>query len=805
MKRPSLPTLYQTGLKFPKVVLGLSLVLTLLSLFAARNLRIESDLTALLPSHNEDVQNFLTMREHFGGMGHLVVTVEAEDTALAERFAEAFAPRIESLPAILYVDYKAPVDFFAERKWLYLDKEDLEEIDRRVGKTLELQKKGISPILSRWIDLADPEDLPDLEFKDLLKKYEKRYLGAQGAAAQEKGRLLVLWIKAKENPQNLDASRELVAAVRGIERELRRDPRYQTLKVGYTGDYETSIEQADFTRQEIARVSLGVSIVLLLVVSLFFRRVAAIFLVGIPLALGIVWTGGLISILLKHVNVLTGFSAAILAGLGSDYGIYLLARYRREMEKGIGFERACRLAFSNTGKATFGSMITTVAAFAALTLSDFRLFVEFGIVGGIGLLLNYVAMMVVMPALLSLTSGLRLEARGKRQGAFPERLKNKIFNTRGAFGGVILTLLLCLLSSFTIPAQSTVTYQDTQMQPPDLPGARLNERVISQEGVYSSPTLLVHHGADQEEKTVRRLEALLKDRPEGSLVFNRVLGLTSFVPESQPEKKEILRRIAGKFENVRLFLERKKAEFLEGLSDSIRSPTITQEGLPKEIRHRFESVHEKGYYAVYLYSAIYRETAEEMRRYKEGVKRLIGQEGLHSIPVDSNFITHDVVSLIQHEAPQGLLTLIAFLALFVMATIRPLARGAVLIAHLIAGLFLLAGALWCAGIPLNVINVVVFPIILGTGIDCFIHFSHRYDEAGDLDRTLALQTPSILVSNLTTMIGFGGLIFTSSAGLRSIGWLAVIGIGLMTILCLFVFPRALSLRQGSSLVQRRTP
>lgn len=105
---------------------------------------------------------------------------------------------------------------------------------------------------------------------------------------------------------------------------------------------------------------------------------------------------------------------------------------------------------------------------------------------------------------------------------------------------------------------------------------------------------------------------------------------------------------------------------------------------------------------------------------------------------------------------------------------------------------LLSGILYLTGIRLNILNISVFPIILGTGIDCFIHFSHRFDEEGDLSKTIYYEVPAITISNLTSIVGFGGLLFTSSVGLRSIGWVSVLGLGIITSLCTLVFPRLLS-------------
>jgi len=163
------------------------------------------------------------------------------------------------------------------------------------------------------------------------------------------------------------------------------------------------------------------------------------------------------------------------------------------------------------------------------------------------------------------------------------------------------------------------------------------------------------------------------------------------------------------------------------------------------------------------------------------------------IPVDPAFIQLDIVNLIKQEAKVGLGLLVLFLFGFLLLTIKPATRCLLIMVHLLGALVTLSGVLWLADIPLNIINIAMIPIILGTGIDCFLHFSLRFDESYAMEEAIVGQVPSILISNLTSIVGFGGLILTSASGLRSAGWVAVLGLLLVTFFCVFVFPRSLLL------------
>jgi predicted RND superfamily exporter protein len=197
--------------------------------------------------------------------------------------------------------------------------------------------------------------------------------------------------------------------------------------------------------------------------------------------------------------------------------------------------------------------------------------------------------------------------------------------------------------------------------------------------------------------------------------------------------------------------------------------------------------------AVYLFPKFDDHNWDETKQYTGMVSGVRKFHGLQFRPIDNFFIATEFVSMMEREGLQMTLITLLFLLGVLLWVIRPLPRALVTFAHLLAGLVLLSGAMWLFKIPLNTINIAAFPIILGTGIDSFIHFGLRFDETRNIERAIQDKLPSVLISNLTSIIGFGGLLFTPSAGLRSLGAVAILGLMLMTLLCAFVFPRCLTL------------
>jgi predicted RND superfamily exporter protein len=72
---------------------------------------------------------------------------------------------------------------------------------------------------------------------------------------------------------------------------------------------------------------------------------------------------------------------------------------------------------------------------------------------------------------------------------------------------------------------------------------------------------------------------------------------------------------------------------------------------------------------------------------------------------------------------------------------------------------------------------------------------HRYLEegSGSIRKVIRSTGEHITVSAVTTMFGFSGLFFSSHPGMRTIGELAVTGIGLMLLASLILLPATIQL------------
>ncbi len=109
------------------------------------------------------------------------------------------------------------------------------------------------------------------------------------------------------------------------------------------------------------------------------------------------------------------------------------------------------------------------------------------------------------------------------------------------------------------------------------------------------------------------------------------------------------------------------------------------------------------------------------------------------------------------------------------------------------GLLFLFGFMSAAHISFNFINVLAVPIIIGLGVDNGIHLVNRFYESGrDIGPMVGDTGRAIMITSLTSMIGFGSLAVGGYKGITSMGLLSILALTSNLIASLVVFPAVLA-------------
>ena len=97
-----------------------------------------------------------------------------------------------------------------------------------------------------------------------------------------------------------------------------------------------------------------------------------------------------------------------------------------------------------------------------------------------------------------------------------------------------------------------------------------------------------------------------------------------------------------------------------------------------------------------------------------------------------------------------------------------------------AGLTLAIAAMFATlkwlGVSLNLFNILAFPLVLGVGVDYGIYIAIAVRGAKAIDELSTLMKP-LLLSGLTTVVGFGSLAWAENPALRGLGLLCGVGVG----------------------------
>jgi len=163
--------------------------------------------------------------------------------------------------------------------------------------------------------------------------------------------------------------------------------------------------------QNTTHTTIALVIVILLVV---YRSVLLAMLPLVTIALSVIASLGLIALVTKVpglgfqvINITQIFVVVVLFGAGTDYCVFLVARYREELRRGKMPVAALHEAYSQVGAALIASAATVIVGLGMLGFSSFVTFQYTGPTIAFGLAVALVAALTLAPALLVwLRSGL---------------------------------------------------------------------------------------------------------------------------------------------------------------------------------------------------------------------------------------------------------------------------------------------------------------------------------------------------------------------------------------------------------------
>jgi hopanoid biosynthesis associated RND transporter like protein HpnN len=627
--------------------------------------------------------------------------------------------------------------------------------------------------------------------------------------------------------------------------------RFPQVQAGVTGQRAISVAEMRASVRDTRKAGILALVGVSLVFVIGFGRVANPILAVIALLVGIAWSAGATTLLVGHLTVLSVAFTSFLIGLGIDFGIHIVARYEEARARGWTGAEAVEAAIRGSGPGNLAGAATTSLAFFGVGFSDFLGLSELGIIAGTGVLLCLLAALFVLPALLFLFPA---AARGRPAFSAAPAADTIDRHPRRwvLFGGVLAAVGLLLAPAARFDGNllrlqaEGVEAVDLELQ---LIGAQGRGSVFAASVASDLEEVALLSAEFEAQPEVAEVESIARlvpadpaSRREAAARIGAILdaiGLERETPEPvdpkriarridklrfklRPEREadwdpttrprdEELRQARSRLDAVRSALEatepgaardalepyqarvvddlQTKLETLRREADPL---PMTVADVPEPIRRRLVGADGRYLLQIHPSEDIWEPAARS--RFVAAL-RAVDPE-VTGIPVQN----HEASSLMLRGYLQGGLYSSIVVLLVLLVDLRRLSSVALALIPVVGGWAWTLGIMVVTGLDFDLANLIIIPLMIGIGIDIGIHCVHRFLDDGSAGADLVRGSTgrAVVLSGLTTAIGFGSLAVAQHRGIQNLGLLLAIGVMANVLAALVILAPGLRLLRRSS-------
>jgi len=205
-----------------------------------------------------------------------------------------------------------------------------------------------------------------------------------------------------------------------------------------TGDLATSADSSLASDRDLSLIEPVTVGAILILAGLFFFAIATPFVPLTIVGMALIITEGGLYLMGKYIipiqDTTTTFLFTIMLGVGTDYSIFLMARYREERVEGRDKAAAVQTSVTWSGESIATSATTVIIAFGAMTISSFTLLRSIGVGLGFGVLIALLVSLTLIPSFI-LIAGDRIfwPRSGKRFENYAVKARKKRSERPGYF------------------------------------------------------------------------------------------------------------------------------------------------------------------------------------------------------------------------------------------------------------------------------------------------------------------------------------------------------------------------------------
>jgi predicted RND superfamily exporter protein len=371
----------------------------------AMRLRIDQELRRLLPDDFPSVVGIDRLGDEVGNQADLYMSIRSPSREANVAFGNALERKLADNPDVRFAIFRRDRAFFDKHALLYANLGDLLELRRKV--ILRIRDEVRKEAFGGFSLLGDKDKAASgAEALGLTREEIERRYGASAEFEEyyetDEGRLMAMRVRPRVAPTDVEFARQLQTSIRAMIDELDPKSFHPELDVRFEGSYSTIDKRVKSFRGEVIGGSSAILVILIGSIALYFRSLRAALIVFVPLVGAVVASLAFAALTYGFLNLVSAFIFAILLGLGIDFAIVLLSRYRDERLRGLARTDALEVTLSTTAPATVFGGASTALGFGVLAIADFQGFAQFGVVATVGVFTALGAAMIVMPALLIL-------------------------------------------------------------------------------------------------------------------------------------------------------------------------------------------------------------------------------------------------------------------------------------------------------------------------------------------------------------------------------------------------------------------
>jgi hopanoid biosynthesis associated RND transporter like protein HpnN len=842
----------------------------------------------LLPRDAGYVVRYNQYAREFGELEDIVIVIEARTFEAAKAYAARLVHELRSSPIKFpRVTYRVDPQRFEGRQLLYLPTEQLKEVRDRIFDYQEFMESFAGdPSLARLVEGANAgmasafvSNLFDLGLEKaggentkflqlVLEQISGRLerptpyrspwgtlfsLGEHPPEAgyflsDDKSLLFALVETPKADKGSFMGDRRAIEVIRGVLANLKSD--FPNVQAGVTGGPALSNDEMTAAFEDSSVATVLAFALTLLVMLLAFWRVGKPLLMLAVLAVTLAWSMGIITLTVGHLTIFSVMFISIVIGIGIDYGIYFLFRYEEEIFLGRNLREALELTAARTGPGMLIGALTAGGTFYVLMLTDFRGIQELGFIAGTAILMAWLGMMTLFPALLMLVDSHHADRprnQAPRAHAI-ERMHVPVLDRVTSYPKTVLTAagLVTVASLWAIPYVG-FDYNLLNLQAKGTESVLWEKRILATtgrsgfNGLASAKTL----------EELRKKQEAFEKLPSVSDV-DSVLRV---IPDNQPEKIAIVKTFAPIVAPVRVGrsspvdidrlmralgelqrrldifateagaklpadlrdLRARTAALLKALKTADREvaePALTHlqaqlyrdftskffdlqrnlnprpvglADVPEEIHRKF--IGERGDFLLQIHPKV--DIWE-----REGARTFVRE--LRSVDPDvtgAPIITYEAIGYMERAYYQGTIYAFVVVGLLSFLMIRRVKQTLLALLPLVLALLWTVGLMRVFGIQFNMANVWGLPLTMAASAEFGLNVMVRYLEGRDHGGPLVARSTvmAVALSGISTIVGFGSLMIARHQGIYSLGLLLTLGSVCGLVASLIVLPVILRL------------